>query len=120
MERDANITRLRQNNLNVSGLIRKRNICNILVFGKKTKKSKLKNLWCRKVNHSVFKRKTICFFNQLMQESPEIRSVGTLEQLIRILNSFHDKCISRDLRSDPGFIRTCGLIWMSYINYLLQ
>ncbi|XP_005805466.2 E3 ubiquitin-protein ligase rnf213-beta [Xiphophorus maculatus] len=34
----------------------------------------------------------------LMQESPDVRSVNTLEQLIRILNSFHDECISRDLR----------------------
>ncbi|XP_051795751.1 E3 ubiquitin-protein ligase rnf213-beta [Acanthochromis polyacanthus] len=34
----------------------------------------------------------------LMQESPDIRSVNTLQQLIRILNSFHDECISRDLR----------------------
>uniref|UniRef100_M4AJD5 RING-type E3 ubiquitin transferase n=1 Tax=Xiphophorus maculatus TaxID=8083 RepID=M4AJD5_XIPMA len=33
----------------------------------------------------------------LMQESPDVRSVNTLEQLIRILNSFHDECISRDL-----------------------
>uniref|UniRef100_A0A3Q1FP24 RING-type E3 ubiquitin transferase n=1 Tax=Acanthochromis polyacanthus TaxID=80966 RepID=A0A3Q1FP24_9TELE len=33
----------------------------------------------------------------LMQESPDIRSVNTLQQLIRILNSFHDECISRDL-----------------------
>ncbi|XP_054899206.1 E3 ubiquitin-protein ligase rnf213-beta [Poeciliopsis prolifica] len=34
----------------------------------------------------------------LMQASPDVRSVNTLEQLIRILNSFHDECISRDLR----------------------
>ncbi|XP_074519497.1 E3 ubiquitin-protein ligase rnf213-beta [Halichoeres trimaculatus] len=34
----------------------------------------------------------------LMQESPDLRSVGTLQQLIRILNSFHDESISRDLR----------------------
>ncbi|XP_036938207.1 E3 ubiquitin-protein ligase rnf213-beta [Acanthopagrus latus] len=34
----------------------------------------------------------------LMQESPDISSVDTLQQLIRILNSFHDECISRDLR----------------------
>ncbi|KAM4524138.1 E3 ubiquitin-protein ligase rnf213-beta isoform 2-T2 [Odontesthes bonariensis] len=34
----------------------------------------------------------------LMQESPDIRSLDTLRQLIRILNSFHDDCISRDLR----------------------
>ncbi|TKS89378.1 E3 ubiquitin-protein ligase rnf213-beta [Collichthys lucidus] len=34
----------------------------------------------------------------LMQESPDLRNVDTLQQLIRILNSFHDECISRDLR----------------------
>ncbi|XP_040922673.1 E3 ubiquitin-protein ligase rnf213-beta isoform X2 [Toxotes jaculatrix] len=34
----------------------------------------------------------------LMQESPDVRSLDTLQQLIRILNSFHDECISRDLR----------------------
>ncbi|XP_008298790.1 E3 ubiquitin-protein ligase rnf213-beta [Stegastes partitus] len=34
----------------------------------------------------------------LMQESPDVRSVDTLQQLIRILNSFHEECISRDLR----------------------
>ncbi|KAK5851292.1 hypothetical protein PBY51_002095 [Eleginops maclovinus] len=34
----------------------------------------------------------------LMQESPDVKSVDTLQQLIRILNSFHDECISRDLR----------------------
>ncbi|XP_054454921.1 E3 ubiquitin-protein ligase rnf213-beta [Anoplopoma fimbria] len=34
----------------------------------------------------------------LMQESPDVRRVETLQQLIRILNSFHDECISRDLR----------------------
>ncbi|XP_071319372.1 E3 ubiquitin-protein ligase rnf213-beta isoform X2 [Trachinotus anak] len=34
----------------------------------------------------------------LMQESPDVRSMDTLRQLIRILNSFHNECISRDLR----------------------
>ncbi|KAF7645355.1 hypothetical protein LDENG_00206190 [Lucifuga dentata] len=34
----------------------------------------------------------------LMQDSPDIRSVDTLKQLIRILNSFHAKSISRHLR----------------------
>uniref|UniRef100_A0A3P9BT85 RING-type E3 ubiquitin transferase n=1 Tax=Maylandia zebra TaxID=106582 RepID=A0A3P9BT85_9CICH len=33
----------------------------------------------------------------LMQESPDVKSVDTLLQLIRILNSFHEECISRDL-----------------------
>ncbi|XP_034563927.1 E3 ubiquitin-protein ligase rnf213-beta [Notolabrus celidotus] len=35
---------------------------------------------------------------KLMQESSDLRSVETLQQLIRILNAFHDECISRDLR----------------------
>ncbi|RVE59876.1 hypothetical protein OJAV_G00193340 [Oryzias javanicus] len=35
---------------------------------------------------------------KLMQESSDVRSVTTLSQLIRILNSLHDGCISRDLR----------------------
>lgn len=34
----------------------------------------------------------------LMHESPDIRRVDTLQQLIRILNSFHNECIGRDLR----------------------
>lgn len=34
-----------------------------------------------------------------MQESPDLRSVNTIKQLIRILNSLHEECISRDLRS---------------------
>ncbi|XP_023274609.1 E3 ubiquitin-protein ligase rnf213-beta-like [Seriola lalandi dorsalis] len=44
----------------------------------------------------------------LMQESPDVRSVETLEQLIRILNSFHDECISRDLR----FGISCSVCWL--------
>ncbi|XP_068161093.1 E3 ubiquitin-protein ligase rnf213-beta isoform X2 [Antennarius striatus] len=36
--------------------------------------------------------------NVLMQESRDIRSIDTLRQLIRILNSLHEECISRDLR----------------------
>ncbi|XP_069016032.1 E3 ubiquitin-protein ligase rnf213-beta [Embiotoca jacksoni] len=35
---------------------------------------------------------------KLMQESPDVRSVDSLQRLIRILNSFHDECIGRDLR----------------------
>lgn len=42
------------------------------------------------------------FVEQLMMESPDVRSTGTLKQLIRILNSLHDECISRDLRSDAA------------------
>ncbi|XP_020567705.1 E3 ubiquitin-protein ligase rnf213-beta isoform X2 [Oryzias latipes] len=34
----------------------------------------------------------------LMQDSSDVGSVDTLSQLIRILNSFHDECISRSLR----------------------
>ncbi|XP_049419183.1 E3 ubiquitin-protein ligase rnf213-beta isoform X2 [Epinephelus fuscoguttatus] len=34
----------------------------------------------------------------LIQGSPDVGSVETLQQLIRILNSFHEECISRDLR----------------------
>ncbi|XP_047183572.1 E3 ubiquitin-protein ligase rnf213-beta isoform X2 [Scophthalmus maximus] len=34
----------------------------------------------------------------LMQASPDVRSVDTLRQLIRILNSFHNECIGRELR----------------------
>ncbi|XP_056152727.1 E3 ubiquitin-protein ligase rnf213-beta [Lampris incognitus] len=36
----------------------------------------------------------------LMRDSPDLRSVDTLKQLIRILNSFHAKCVSKDLRYD--------------------
>uniref|UniRef100_A0A3B4TK13 RING-type E3 ubiquitin transferase n=1 Tax=Seriola dumerili TaxID=41447 RepID=A0A3B4TK13_SERDU len=43
----------------------------------------------------------------LMQESPDVRSMETLEQLIRILNSFHDECISRDL-----FGISCSVCWL--------
>ncbi|KAK2820122.1 hypothetical protein Q5P01_023081 [Channa striata] len=35
---------------------------------------------------------------KLMQDAADVRSVDTLQQLIRILNSFHEECISRDLR----------------------
>lgn len=41
----------------------------------------------------------LLILEQLMQESPDVKSVDTLQQLIRILNSFHEECISRDLRS---------------------
>uniref|UniRef100_H3D2U7 Uncharacterized protein n=1 Tax=Tetraodon nigroviridis TaxID=99883 RepID=H3D2U7_TETNG len=34
----------------------------------------------------------------LMRESPDVKSAVTLEQLIRILNSLHDECISGELR----------------------
>lgn len=46
-----------------------------------------------------------------MQESPDVRSVDTLKLLIRILNSLHDECISRDLRSGSAF-----LICIHYFN----
>ncbi|XP_046887613.1 E3 ubiquitin-protein ligase rnf213-beta isoform X4 [Hypomesus transpacificus] len=35
---------------------------------------------------------------KLMQDSPDLRSVGTLQQLMRILNFYHEECISKDLR----------------------
>ncbi|XP_051523957.1 E3 ubiquitin-protein ligase rnf213-beta-like isoform X2 [Myxocyprinus asiaticus] len=34
----------------------------------------------------------------LMEESPDLRSKGNLQQIIRILNGFHDESISRELR----------------------
>ncbi|XP_047465467.1 E3 ubiquitin-protein ligase rnf213-beta [Mugil cephalus] len=40
------------------------------------------------------------FHLNLMEEWPDVGSEETLRQLIRILNSFHKKCISRDLRFD--------------------
>uniref|UniRef100_A0A087YL98 Ring finger protein 213b n=1 Tax=Poecilia formosa TaxID=48698 RepID=A0A087YL98_POEFO len=60
-----------------------------ITFKVKQDDSKLKELSLKHCNLHL---------NQLMQESPDVRSVNTLEQLIRILNSFHDECISRDLR----------------------
>ncbi|KAL6095331.1 uncharacterized protein ACO6RY_16557 [Pungitius sinensis] len=35
----------------------------------------------------------------LMQASPDVRSLDTLRQLIRVLNLFHDECIGPELRS---------------------
>lgn len=35
---------------------------------------------------------------QLMEESPDLQSRDTLEQFIRILSSYHEESISRDLR----------------------
>lgn len=61
-----------------------------------------------------------------MPECPDVRSVGTLKQLIRILISLHNECISRDLRSGAvvfnlysafQFKRTSGLIPISYFNH---
>ena len=45
--------------------------------------------------------KLLMLSSQLMQDSPDLRSVGTLQQLMRILNFYHEECISKDLRSDP-------------------
>ncbi|XP_008435734.1 E3 ubiquitin-protein ligase rnf213-beta [Poecilia reticulata] len=59
-----------------------------ITFKVKQDDSKLKELSLKHCNLHL----------NLMQESPDVRSVNTLEQLIRILNSFHDECISRDLR----------------------
>ncbi|XP_070707447.1 E3 ubiquitin-protein ligase rnf213-beta [Pempheris klunzingeri] len=54
-----------------------------------------------KQNDSRLKELALKYCNlllNLMQESPDVRNLDTLQQLIRILNSFHDECISRDLR----------------------
>ncbi|KAM4526288.1 E3 ubiquitin-protein ligase rnf213-beta [Fundulus diaphanus] len=59
-----------------------------IIFKVKQDDSKLKELSLKHCNLHL----------NLMQESPDLRSVKTLQQLIRILNSFHDECISRDLR----------------------
>ncbi|XP_043958780.1 E3 ubiquitin-protein ligase rnf213-beta isoform X1 [Gambusia affinis] len=59
-----------------------------ITFKVKQDDSKLKELSLKHCNLHL----------NLMQESPDVRSVNTLEQLIRILNSFYDECISRELR----------------------
>ncbi|KAM4715158.1 LOW QUALITY PROTEIN: E3 ubiquitin-protein ligase rnf213-beta [Anableps anableps] len=59
-----------------------------IIFKVKQDDSKLKELSLKHCNLHL----------NLMQESPDMKSVNTLEQLIRILNSFHDECISRELR----------------------
>ncbi|XP_045924674.1 E3 ubiquitin-protein ligase rnf213-beta [Micropterus dolomieu] len=54
-----------------------------------------------KQNDSRLKELTLKHCNlhlNLMQASPDVRSVDTLQQLIRILNSFHNEGISRELR----------------------
>ncbi|XP_028287710.1 E3 ubiquitin-protein ligase rnf213-beta isoform X2 [Parambassis ranga] len=56
-----------------------------------------------KVNQDDLKLKELALKHcslhlNLMQESPDVRSVDSLQKLIRILNSFHDECISHDLR----------------------
>nr|XP_046232923.1 E3 ubiquitin-protein ligase rnf213-beta [Scatophagus argus]XP_046232924.1 E3 ubiquitin-protein ligase rnf213-beta [Scatophagus argus] len=59
-----------------------------IVFKVKQNDSKLSEVALRHCNLHL----------NLMQESPDLRSVDTLKLLIRILNSLHDECISRDLR----------------------
>ncbi|KAK9530838.1 hypothetical protein VZT92_012317 [Zoarces viviparus] len=59
-----------------------------VVFRVKQKDSRLRELALKHCNLHL----------SLMQESPDVRSVDTLQQLIRILNSFHDESIGRDLR----------------------
>ncbi|XP_029383406.1 E3 ubiquitin-protein ligase rnf213-beta [Echeneis naucrates] len=46
----------------------------------------------------------------LMKESADVRSMDTLQKLIHILNSFHDNCISRDLR----FGITCPVCFLEF------
>lgn len=45
-----------------------------------------------------------------MMESPDLRSPDTLKQLIRILNSLHNECISRELRSDAAVFKLMGTL----------
>ncbi|XP_073346346.1 E3 ubiquitin-protein ligase rnf213-beta [Pagrus major] len=59
-----------------------------VIFKVKQKDSRLSELALKHCNLHL----------NLMQETPDISRVDTLQQLIRILNSFHDECISRDLR----------------------
>lgn len=37
-------------------------------------------------------------FSQLMERSPDLRSKDNLQQIIRILNDYHEESISRELR----------------------
>ncbi|XP_029311958.1 LOW QUALITY PROTEIN: E3 ubiquitin-protein ligase rnf213-beta [Cottoperca gobio] len=59
-----------------------------IIFGVKKNDSRVKELALKHCNLHL----------KLMQESPNVKSLSTLQQLIRILNSFHDEYISRDLR----------------------
>ncbi|KAI4801198.1 hypothetical protein KUCAC02_000123 [Chaenocephalus aceratus] len=59
-----------------------------IIFKVNTNDSRLKELALKHCNLHL----------NLMQESPDVKSVDTLQQLIRILNCFHDECMSRDLR----------------------
>ncbi|XP_059181122.1 E3 ubiquitin-protein ligase rnf213-beta [Centropristis striata] len=68
----------------------------------------------------------------LVQESADVRSVDTLQQLIRILNSFHDECISRELRfglccsiclselKDPSVLPCQHVFCLSCLQHCLQ
>ncbi|XP_071387268.1 E3 ubiquitin-protein ligase rnf213-beta-like [Centroberyx affinis] len=59
-----------------------------VLFELKQRDSRLKELALKHCN----------LLQNLMQDSPDIRSVDTLQQLIRILNSYRAECINRDLR----------------------
>ncbi|KAM4623618.1 E3 ubiquitin-protein ligase rnf213-beta [Polymixia lowei] len=59
-----------------------------VLFEVKQKDSRLEELALKHCN----------LLQNLMQDCPDLRSVDTLEQFIRILNSYHAECISRDLR----------------------
>ncbi|XP_037610034.1 E3 ubiquitin-protein ligase rnf213-beta isoform X1 [Sebastes umbrosus] len=59
-----------------------------VIFKVKQNDSRLKELALKHCNLHL----------NLMQESADVSSVDTLQKLIRVLNSFHDECISRELR----------------------
>ncbi|KAL2078388.1 hypothetical protein ACEWY4_026073 [Coilia grayii] len=52
----------------------------------------------RDVRMEALTLKHCSFVHKLMEESPDLQSKGSLQQLIRILNSYHEESISRDLR----------------------
>ncbi|KAM9831669.1 E3 ubiquitin-protein ligase rnf213-beta [Neosynchiropus ocellatus] len=71
-----------------SGLLLVASFIQNVVFNVKDRGEKLKKL---SIKHC-------CLLRSLTQESSDLHSADTLCQLIRILNSFHDESISRDLR----------------------
>ncbi|XP_029934003.1 E3 ubiquitin-protein ligase rnf213-beta [Myripristis murdjan] len=59
-----------------------------VMFEVKQRDSKLKELALKHCN----------LLQNMMQDSPGMKSVDTLQKLIRILNSYHAECVSRELR----------------------